>query len=111
MARVHTTAAAAALLLAAGGAASTALGQAAPYGSGGPFYDYGIPDTGKPGQAGFAPAPFLDNSAASAASVSALLQTRQNQGLVLAVKVRQPLTDPAAVGVFNKFRVQYVFSD
>jgi hypothetical protein len=95
-----------------GGAASTALGQAAPFaGSSGPFFDYGIPDTGKPGQPGFAPAPFLDNNAASAASVSALLQSRQNSGLILAVKVRQPLTDPAAVAVFNNFRVQYVFSD
>ena len=68
MARVHI-AAAAALALAAGGAASTALGQAAPFaGSAGPFFDYGLPDIpGKPGQPGFAPAPFLDNNAASAA--------------------------------------------
>src|SRR5436309_12341737 len=97
MARVHI-AAAAALALAAGGAASTALGQAAPFaGSGGPFFDYGLPDTGKPGQPGFAPAPFLDNNAASAATVSTLLAQRQSQGLLLAVKVREPLTNPAAV--------------
>jgi len=93
-------------------ATSSAHGQAAPFaGSGGPFFDFGIPDTGKPGQPGFAPAPFLDNNPASAAAVSAFLASRQNAGLLLAVKVRQPLTDPSAVAVFNNFRVQYVFAD
>ena len=77
----------------------------------GPFFDYGIPDTGKPGQPGFAPAPFLDNNPASAAAVSAILASRQNAGLLLAIKVREPLTDPSAVAVFNNFRVQYVFAD
>lgn len=103
----------AAVTLAAGGVALSARGQAAPFaGSAGPFFDYNLPDMpGRPGQPGFAPAPFLDNSAASAASVSALLQQRQNAGLILAVKVRQPLTDPAALAVFNNFRVQYVFTD
>src|SRR4051794_5065753 len=89
-----------------------AHGQAAPYSTSGPFFDFGLPDKpGKPGQPGFAPAPFLDNNAASAASVSALLASRQASGLLLAVKVRQPLTDPAAINVFNNFRVQYVFAD
>src|SRR5690242_21919387 len=114
MARLHTTSTAAALMMAAAavvGVSSSAFGQAAPFSSSGPFFDYGLPDTGKPGQPGFAPAPFLDNSAASAAAVSAQLQARQNAGLVLAVKVREPLTDPAAVDVFNRFRVQYVFAD
>jgi len=113
--QMHNTrkAAWAAAALMAAGISSSAFGQAAPFaGSAGPFFDYGLPDIpGKPGQPGFAPAPFLDNSAASAAAVSALLQQRQNAGLVLAVKVRQPLTDPAAVAVFNNFRVQYVFAD
>jgi hypothetical protein len=91
--------------------ASAAHGQAAPFTTNGPFFDYGIPDTGKPGQPGFAPAPFLDNNPASAASVSAILASRQAAGLLLAVKVREPLTDPAAVAVFNNFQVKYVFAD
>jgi hypothetical protein len=103
----------AAVTVAAVGVGLSARGQAAPFaGSAGPFFDYNLPDApGRAGQPGYAPAPFLDNSAASASSVSALLQQRQNAGLLLAVKVRQPLTDPAALAVFNNFRVQYVFTD
>src|SRR5437763_414583 len=63
------------------------LFEASPFSSSGPFFDYGLPNTGKLGQPGFAPAPFLDNTAASVASVSTLLQSRQNAGLTLSVKV------------------------
>jgi hypothetical protein len=92
-------------------AAAPAFPQATPFaGSSSPFFDYYLPaDPNEPGQPGYAPAPFLDNSATSAAIVNSLLSARFNAGQVLAVQVREPLTDASALAVFNSFLIQFVF--
>src|SRR5687767_7068778 len=53
--------------------------------------------------------PRLGNDNAEA--VSAELTAARGQGKVLAVKVVEPLTDPASLGVFNQFALRYVFAD
>jgi hypothetical protein len=93
------------------GAAVPAMAEQAPFSSAGPFFDFGL--TGQPGgslgQPGFAPAPFLSNS--NAGQVQQILQARKNSGLLLAVKVIEPLTNPQSVAIFNSFKVDYVFAD
>jgi len=98
------------VVLAVAAMATPVLAEQAPFFEGGPFFDWGIPGP-NPGQAGFAPAPFLDNNAASAASVDSLLASRKASNLILAVRVREPLSDPAVLNIFNKYAVQYVFAD
>jgi hypothetical protein len=94
-----------------GAAAVPAMAEQAPFSSTGPFFDFGL--TGQPGgstgQPGFAPGPVLNNS--NAAQVASQLQARQSSGLLLAVKVTEPLTNPASVAIFNQFPVSYVFAD
>jgi hypothetical protein len=93
------------------GIAAPAMAEQAPFSSGGPFFDFGLSNQpgSNVGQPGFAPAPFLNNS--NAAQVAAILQSRQNSNLLLAVKVIEPLTNPASVAIFNQFPVNYVFAD
>jgi len=81
-----------------------------------PFYQYDDPN--QPADGNYGPAIFLDNSAASAAQATAFFGSQANgSGAPLdptkpfAVKVREPLTDPAAVAGFNQFPIKYVFAD
>lgn len=55
--------------------------------------------------------PVLANSAASAASVHSYLQNQTGSGAFFAVAVLEPLTDPAAVKIFDDFKLQFVFTD
>lgn len=89
-----------------GAISTSASAQADPFGQTGPFFDY------QPAPSfGFQPAPDLNDNSASAAAVALALQQQQDAGGVLAVKVRQPLSNPAALAVFDNFPVQYVFAD
>jgi len=101
--------------LAVASLAAPALAEQAPFTVNVPFYDFGVNGTGvsqNPGQAGIAPAPILDNNPASAAAVDSFLAARSsNPSLILAVKIREPLTDSAALNIFNKYKIQYVFAD
>jgi len=82
---------------------SLSYGQAVPSHG---FFDWGVNTTGTPD---FTASPFLDNS--NAASVAATLSASQGAGQPLALKVREPLTNPASIAIFDNFKVQYVFCD
>jgi len=58
----------------------------------------------------FTASPFLKNNAASAAQVASALASAP-AGRPLAVKIVEPLTDPAALAIFDNFAVKYVFCD
>jgi hypothetical protein len=73
------------------------------------FFDWST--TANPTTASFTAAPVLSNNSTSAAQVAAQLNLSASAGKPLAVRVLEPLTDPAAVAIFNNFAVKYVICD
>jgi hypothetical protein len=108
MRNVHTSAAA--LFLAVAGLSATASAQQSPFGQNGPFVNFGD-NSPAPIDARYTPSAFLTNDPASIANADATLASAQAQGKPLAVKVIEPLTNPAALALFNKYAVQFVFTD
>ncbi|HEX8910974.1 MAG TPA: PEP-CTERM sorting domain-containing protein [Humisphaera sp.] len=71
------------------------------------FFDWS--ENTNPTAPDFTASPFLDNN--NATQVAAQLSAAQAAGKPLAVKVREPLTNPASQAIFNQFAVKYVFCD
>jgi len=88
------------------GISTMANGQTAPSSG---FFDWSTQTN--PTTANFTAAPFLSNNSASASQVAAELNKSAAAGKPLAVKVIEPLTDPAAIAIFNNFAVKYVICD
>lgn len=86
------------------GVAGIANAQSAPSRG---FFDWG--ENTNPTAPNFTASPFLNNN--NAAFVAQVLSESQALGKPLAVKVVEPLTNPAARNIFNQFPVQYVFCD
>src|SRR3954447_16544677 len=103
---------AAALFVTIAGLTTTASAQQSPFNTNGtgPFINFGD-NSPVPIEPRYAPSAFLGNDAASIANTDATLAAAQAQGKPLAVKVVQPLTNAAALAIFNKYAVQFVFCD
>jgi len=97
---------AAAFLSAIVGVATMAQAQSTPASG---FFDWSTQSNPTP-NAAFTASPFLFNNAASASQVASVLAGTP-AGRPLAVKIVEPLSDPAALAIFNNFAVKYVFCD
>jgi hypothetical protein len=97
---------AAAFLSAIVGVSAMAQAQSTPASG---FFDWNTNANPTP-NAAFTASPFLFNNAASASQVAAVLASSP-AGRPLAVKVVEPLSDPAALAIFDNFPVKYVFCD
>jgi len=74
------------------------------------FFDWSVPAE-TAGTTNYTPAPFLDDT--NFALVDAFLKARllANPSAQLAVKVVSPLKSAGAKGIFNKYKINYVFAD
>jgi len=88
------------------GVSAMAQAQATPASG---FFDWSTQSNPTP-NAAFTASPFLFNTPGSAAQVAAVLASAP-AGRPLAVKVVEPLSDPAALAIFDNFPVKYVFCD
>ena len=86
----------------------SAMAQAQPVPASG-FFDWSTQSNPTP-NAAYTASPFLFNNAASASQVAGVLAAAP-AGRPLAVKIVEPLSDPAALAIFNNFAVKYVFCD
>jgi hypothetical protein len=97
---------AAAFLSAIVGVSAMAQAQTTPASG---FFDWSTQSNPTP-NAAFTASPFLFNTPGSAAQVAAVLASAP-AGRPLAVKIVEPLSDPAALAIFDNFPVKYVFCD
>src|SRR5262245_15182399 len=72
------------------------------------FFDWEVPDVYPTGPSNIIPVPLLDDG--NAGAVDTYFSTRP-AGSTLAVKVLAPLSAPATLNIFNKYKVNYVFAD
>jgi len=74
------------------------------------FFDWSTQSNPTP-NASYTAAPFLFNNPTSANQVAIELNKSAAAGKPLAIKIVEPLNDPAALAIFNNFAVKYIFCD
>src|SRR5439155_2791780 len=78
-----------------------------------PLFDWTVPpETIKPGlEQVYVPVPGLSDATASVVDTFLANRLKADSNATLAVKVQSDLSSPSAKGIFDKYKINYVFAD